>query len=157
MPHLETPLPTWVGVGGSPESVIRAAHYGFSLMLAVIGGPTARFAPYSNLFLQALEQFGHAPKPVGLHSPGHVAATDEQAYDEFWPRYLEVITRASRTRGFAIPTEASFRREIGPGRLAVRRIPRDRRPEDREEHDGRRCESVRPEVRDGRPRATRRC
>ncbi len=114
VPHLETPLPTWIGVGGSPESVIRAAHYGFSLMLAVIGGPTSRFVPYSELFHKALEQFGHTPKPIGLHSPGHVAATDEQAQEEFWPRYLEVIRRASMTRGFAVPTEASFRREIGP-------------------------------------------
>ncbi|NEN05896.1 LLM class flavin-dependent oxidoreductase [Diaminobutyricibacter tongyongensis] len=114
VPHLDKPLPTWIGVGGSPESVIRAAHYGFSLMLAVIGGPTARFAPFSELFHKALEQFGHSPKPVGLHSPGHVAATDEQAQEEFWPRYLEVITRVSKTRGFAVPTEASFRREIGP-------------------------------------------
>jgi len=115
VPHLETPLPTWIGVGGSPESVIRAARYGFSLMLAVIGGPAARFAPYSQLFHQALEQFGHTAKPIGLHSPGHVAATDEQARDEFWPRYLEVLRRVSKTRGFAVPTEASFLHEIGPG------------------------------------------
>jgi probable LLM family oxidoreductase len=115
VPHLETPLPTWIGVGGSPESVIRAARYGFSLMLAVIGGPAARFAPYSQLFHQALEQFGHTAKPIGLHSPGHVAATDEQARDEFWPRYLEVIRRVSQTRGFAVPTKASFLHEIGPG------------------------------------------
>lgn len=114
VPHLETPLPTWIGVGGSPESVVRAARYGFSLMLAVIGGPVGRFAPYSQLFLQALEQFGHTPKPIGLHSPGHVAATDEQAREEFWPRYLEVIRRVSKTRGFAVPTEASFLHEIGP-------------------------------------------
>ncbi len=114
VPHLETALPTWIGVGGSPESVIRAARYGFSLMFAVIGGPVARFAPFSALFHQALEQFGHTPKPVGLHSPGHVAATDEQARDEFWPHYLEVIKRVSKTRGFAVPTEASFLHEIGP-------------------------------------------
>jgi len=115
VPHLETDLPTWIGVGGSPESVVRAARYGFSLMLAVIGGPAARFAPYSELFGRALEQFGHTPKPVGLHSPGHVAATDEQAREEFWPRYLEVIRHVSKTRGFAVPTEASFLHEIGPG------------------------------------------
>jgi len=83
VPHLESPLPTWIGVGGSPESVVRAARYGFSLMLAVIGGPAERFAPYSRLFAQALAQFGHAPKPIGLHSPGHVAATDQRARDEF--------------------------------------------------------------------------
>jgi probable LLM family oxidoreductase len=115
VPHLETgTMPVWIGVGGSPQSVIRAAHYGFSLMLAIIGGSPARFAPFSELYRQALEQFGRAPLPVGVHSPGHVAATDEQARDEFWPYYLEVITRYSRIRGFAIPTRVSFMHEIGP-------------------------------------------
>jgi probable LLM family oxidoreductase len=115
VPHVEgRPFPVWIGVGGSPQSVIRAAHYGFSLMLAIIGGSPARFAPFSELYRQALEQFGRAPLPIGVHSPGHVAATDEQARDEFWPFYLEVLTRYSRIRGFAIPTEASFAREIGP-------------------------------------------
>jgi len=114
VPHLDTPLPTWIGVGGSPESVIRTAHYGFSLMLAVIGGPVSRFAPYAELFHKALDQFGQEPQPIGLHSPGHVAATDEQAREEFWPHYRDMITKVSATRGFAIPTESSFLREIGP-------------------------------------------
>ena len=115
VPHTENgPFPAWIGVGGSPQSVIRAAHYGFSLMLAIIGGPPARFAPFSQLFQQALAQFGRAPLPVGVHSPGHVAATDEQARDEFWPHYLEVIRRVSQTRGFAVPTEESFSYEVGP-------------------------------------------
>jgi probable LLM family oxidoreductase len=114
VPHLETPLPTWIGVGGSPESVVRAARYGFSLMLAIIGGSPARFAPYSDLYHRALEQFGREALPIGVHSPGHVAATDEQAREEFWPRYLEVITKVSATRGFRIPSEASFLHEIGP-------------------------------------------
>ena len=114
VPHLDTPLPTWIGVGGSPESVIRTARYGFSLMLAVIGGPASRFAPYTELFHKALEQFGRGPQQVGLHSPGHVAATDEQAREEFWPHYRDMITKVSATRGFAIPTEGSFRRELGP-------------------------------------------
>jgi alkanesulfonate monooxygenase SsuD/methylene tetrahydromethanopterin reductase-like flavin-dependent oxidoreductase (luciferase family) len=83
-------------------------------MLAIIGGPPARFAPFSQLFQQALERFGRPPLPVGVHSPGHVAATDEQAREEFWPRYLEVITRFSRIRGFAIPTRESFLAEVGP-------------------------------------------
>jgi probable LLM family oxidoreductase len=116
VPHPESgTFPVWIGVGGSPQSVIRAAHYGFSLMLAIIGGSPARFAPFSELFRQALESFGRAPLPVGVHSPGHVAATDEQAREEFWPRYREVISRYSKIRGFAIPTEASFMHEIGPG------------------------------------------
>ncbi|WP_285113710.1 LLM class flavin-dependent oxidoreductase [Leifsonia sp. fls2-241-R2A-40a] len=114
VPHLAAPLPTWIGVGGSPESVIRTAHYGFSLMLAVIGGPVARFAPYTELFHQALEQFGRPQQPIGLHSPGHVAATDEQAREEFWPHFRDMMTKVSATRGFAIPTEASFQRELGP-------------------------------------------
>jgi probable LLM family oxidoreductase len=115
VPHPESgTFPVWIGVGGSPQSVIRAAHYGFSLMLAIIGGSPARFAPFSELFRQALDSFGRAPLPVGVHSPGHVAATDEQAREEFWPRYREVISRYSEIRGFAIPTEESFMHEIGP-------------------------------------------
>jgi probable LLM family oxidoreductase len=115
VPHTESgPFPTWIGVGGSPQSVVRAARHGFSLMLAIIGGSPARFAPFSQLFQQALERFGRAPLPVGIHSPGHVAVTDEQAREEFWPRYREVIARYSKIRGFAIPTKESFRFEIEP-------------------------------------------
>jgi probable LLM family oxidoreductase len=115
VPHTETgPFPTWIGVGGSPQSVMRAARHGFSLMLAIIGGSPARFAPFSQLFQQALEGFGRDALPVGVHSPGHVAVTDERAVDEFWPRYLEVIRHYSRIRGFAVPTKESFLYEIGP-------------------------------------------
>jgi alkanesulfonate monooxygenase SsuD/methylene tetrahydromethanopterin reductase-like flavin-dependent oxidoreductase (luciferase family) len=83
-------------------------------MLAIIGGSPARFAPFSELFHQALEALGQPVLPIGVHSPGHVAATDEQAREEFWPRYLEVIRHVSKTRGFAVPTKESFLREIGP-------------------------------------------
>jgi probable LLM family oxidoreductase len=115
VPHLESgPFPVWIGVGGSPESVVRAARYGFSLMLAIIGGPPLRFAPFSQLFRQALHELGQPDRPIGVHAPGHVAATDEQARDEFWPHYLEVIRRVSKTRGFAVPTEESFLREVDP-------------------------------------------
>ncbi|GAA0962934.1 LLM class flavin-dependent oxidoreductase [Kribbella koreensis] len=114
VPHLDTPLPTWIGVGGSPQSVIRAAHYGFNLMLAIIGGSPSRFAPFSDLYHRALEQFGRDPLPIGVHSPGHVAATDEQAREEFWEPYREVITRMSKTRGFAIPTKSQYLAEVGP-------------------------------------------
>jgi probable LLM family oxidoreductase len=115
VPHTESgPFPVWVGVGGSPHSVVRAARYGFSLMLAIIGGSPARFAPFSQLFREALEKFGRDPLPIGVHGPGHVAATDVQASDEFWPRYLEVIRAVSGSRGFAIPTKESFLYEIGP-------------------------------------------
>jgi probable LLM family oxidoreductase len=115
VPHMELgPLPTWIGVGGSPQSVIRAARHGFSLMLAIIGGSPARFAPFSQLFQQALDRTGRPQLPIGVHSPGHVAETDEKALDEFWPHYLDVIRRYSVVRGFAVPTKASFLHEVGP-------------------------------------------
>jgi probable LLM family oxidoreductase len=115
VPHTEHgPFPVWIGVGGSPESVLRAARHGFSLMLAIIGGPPARFAPFPRLFRQALEQFGQPPRPVGVHAPGHVSATDEQAIAEFGPRWIEAIRRVSRERGFTPPTRESFMADVGP-------------------------------------------
>ena len=115
-PHSESgAIPTWIGVGGSPESVVRTARYGFSLMLAIIGGESARFAPFSRLFRQALEKFGQPDRPVGVHSPGHVAATDEQAVEEFWPSYAQVMRRVARERGFRAPTRESFLHDVGPG------------------------------------------
>jgi probable LLM family oxidoreductase len=115
VPHTEFgPFPTWLGVGGSPESVVRAARYGFSLMLAIIGGRPARFEPFSRLFREALERFGQPLRPVGVHAPGHVAATDEQAVEEFWPRRLETVRRVSRERGFRVPTWESFMADVGP-------------------------------------------
>ena len=115
VPHPEFgPFPTWIGVGGSPESVVRAARYGFSLMLAIIGGPPARFKPFPQLFREALEKFGQPARPVGVHAPGHVAATDEQAVEEFWPRWLETIRRVSEERGFRLPTKESFMLDVGP-------------------------------------------
>jgi len=115
VPHTEFgPFPVWIGVGGSPQSVVRAAHYGFALMLAIIGGSPARFIPFSRLFQEALDKFGQPPLPVGVHSPGHVAETDEKAREDFWPRYLQVIRHVAETRGFAIPTRESFMYEVGP-------------------------------------------
>src|SRR5882724_5875175 len=80
-PLPEGHLPTWVGVGGSPQSVIRAARYGLPLMLAVIGGPPIRFLPLVELHKRALEQYGHPQQPIGMHSPGFVAATDGEALE----------------------------------------------------------------------------
>jgi probable LLM family oxidoreductase len=115
VPHLEPgPFPVWIGVGGSPESVVRAARLGFGLMLAIIGGQPARFAPFSQLFAAALAEFGHPPQPVGVHAPGHVAGTDEQARDELWPHYRDVLARVGRQRGWPPPTKAQFLRETGP-------------------------------------------
>ncbi|MFF1680159.1 LLM class flavin-dependent oxidoreductase [Streptomyces sp. NPDC058256] len=108
-------IPTWVGVGGSPQSVVRTARYGFSLMLAIIGGDTGRFAPFSQLFQQALEKFGQPRRPVGIHAPGHVAATDEQAQEEFLPAFEAVIRSVAAQRGFRTPTRESLLRDVGPG------------------------------------------
>ena len=107
-------LTTWVGVGGSPESVVRAARYGFPLLLAIIGGEPLRFAPYVDLFKRALAQFGRPPLPVGAHSPGHIAATDAQARDELWPPYSVMQQRIGAERGWAPMTREQFDREAGP-------------------------------------------
>src|SRR5690606_37174629 len=72
------PIRTWVGVGGSPESVVRAAHYGFPMALAIIGGDPARFAPFVDLYHRALAQMGKEQLPVGVHSPGFIADTDAE-------------------------------------------------------------------------------
>jgi alkanesulfonate monooxygenase SsuD/methylene tetrahydromethanopterin reductase-like flavin-dependent oxidoreductase (luciferase family) len=115
VPKLESgAFPVWIGVGGSPESVLRTARHGFGLMLAVIGGPPARFAAFSELFREALDRLGQPLRPIGLHSPGHLAATDEQAMEELWPSYRDVMTRVRRQRGWAPPSKEQFRREAGP-------------------------------------------
>src|SRR6478735_12557254 len=77
-------LKTWVGVGGTPESVVRAAHYGLPLVLAIIGGQPARFAPLADLYRNALEEFDKPGQPLAAHSPGYVADTDEQAREEMY-------------------------------------------------------------------------
>ncbi len=76
-----------MGVGGSPQSVVRAARHGLPLILAIIGGEPQRFAPLVELYHRALEHAGQPPQPVGAHFPGHVAATDEQAREELWPHH----------------------------------------------------------------------
>jgi probable LLM family oxidoreductase len=107
-------LRTWIGVGGSPQSVVRAAHYGFDLMLAIIGGEPERFAPFVALYKEALEKFGFGPRPIGVHSPGHVADSDERAREELWPHYLALRSKIGAERGWAPPTRAQFDKEAGP-------------------------------------------
>jgi len=107
-------LRTWVGVGGSPESVIRAARYGLPLMLAIIGGEPLRFAPLVDLYDRALKEFGQAPQPLGAHSPGYVAGTDEAARDEYWPHYKAMHDRIGRERGWPPITRAQFDAGTGP-------------------------------------------
>jgi probable LLM family oxidoreductase len=116
VPHTETgPIPTWIGVGGSPESVLRAARYGMSMMLAIIGGSPARFVPFAELFREAQRRLDKPRRAIGVHSPGHIADTDEAAREELFPHYLEVLTRMSRIRGFRPPTREIFEAEIESG------------------------------------------
>lgn len=112
-------MPLRVGVGGTPESVVRAAKLGAHLALAIIGGDPARFAPFATLYRQALEQFGRQPLPVSIHSPGHIAETDEQAAEEMWPNYLEMFGRIGRERGWSPPSRQQFDGEVAYGSLYV--------------------------------------
>lgn len=107
-------LRTWVGVGGSPESVVRAARYGFPLMLAIIGGEPARFAPLVDLYHQALDHFGKPRQPVGIHCHGHVSGTDERARDELWPHYAAMHAAIGRERGWPPMSRQQFDRSTEP-------------------------------------------
>ncbi|GAA1649099.1 LLM class flavin-dependent oxidoreductase [Georgenia ruanii] len=107
-------LTTWVGVGGSPQSVVRAARYGLPLMLAIIGGEPARFTPLVDLYHRALSQLERADQPVGAHSPGYVAATDAEAREEMFPHYRAMQERIGRERGWPPMTVDRFEHELGP-------------------------------------------
>ncbi|WP_407320834.1 LLM class flavin-dependent oxidoreductase [Isoptericola halotolerans] len=112
-------LQTWVGVGGTPQSVLRTATYGFRLMLAIIGGAPDRFAPYVDLYQRAHEQLGTSPQPVGMHSPGFVAETDEEAKELFYPGYREIRDRIGALRGWPPLRRAEFDDEVEGGSLYV--------------------------------------
>jgi len=107
-------LKAWIAVGGSPESVVRAAYYGIPLMLAIIGGSPARFAPWAELYRDRLEKFGKPLQPIGVHSPGHVAETDEQAKEELYPHHLEMMNRIGRERGWQPIGRGHFEQSAGP-------------------------------------------
>lgn len=114
-PPIETGrLRTWVGVGGSPESVVRAARHGLPLTLAIIGGSSRRFRPYVDLYQQSLTRFHMPLQPIAVHSPGHVAATDEEAREQVWPHYLAMMSRIGRERGWPPIGRDHFEREAGP-------------------------------------------
>ena len=112
-------LSTWVGVGGSPQSVVRTARYGFPLMLAIIGGSPARFAPYVDLYRRAAEQFGTAAHEVGMHSPGFIADTDEEARELVWPRYRVIRDRIGALRGWPAVRRAEYDAEIEHGSMYI--------------------------------------
>ena len=116
-PAGSAPITTWIGVGGSPESVVRAAHYGLPLMLAIIGGDPRRFASYVSLYHEQLAQNGHAAQPVGVHSPGFVADTDDEARTVLWPAYKAMHDRIGGERGWPPMQRAAFDAEIAHGSL----------------------------------------
>ena len=107
-------LRTWVGVGGSPQSVVRAARFGFLLVIAIIGGDPLRFAPFVELYHRALREFGKPELPVAVHSPGYVADSDEQAREELWPHHAAMYERIGRERGWQPLTRAPFDALTGP-------------------------------------------
>lgn len=112
-------LKTWIGVGGSPESVVRAARYEMPLLLAIIGGDPARFRPYVDLYHRAFAQLGKPVPPIGVHSPGHVGETDEQAREAFFPGYKRMRDRIGGERGWPPMNRAEFDKEIEAGSLYV--------------------------------------
>lgn len=112
-------LPTWVAVGGTPESVVRAAKYGFGLELAIIGGPTARFAPFADLFRDALAEFGQGERRIAVHSHGFIAGTDDEAKNLYWPHWEASMGKLGRERGWAPVTRSRFEDEVRDGALHV--------------------------------------
>lgn len=119
---LQDPLPVWLGVGGTPESFVRAGTLGLPLMVAVIGGETHRFRPLVDLYRQAGEKAGHAPEKlkVGLHSLGYVANTNEEAVEQYYPGYAKTFTKIGQERGWPPVTKGHFDAQNGPrGALLV--------------------------------------
>jgi probable LLM family oxidoreductase len=119
---LQDPIPIWLGVGGTPESFIRAGTLGLPLMVAIIGGETHRFRPLVDLYREAGKKAGYRPEQlkVGMHSLGYVANTTQQALDEFYPGYAEAMTKVGKERGWPRMTRGRFEAQIGPeGALLV--------------------------------------
>jgi probable LLM family oxidoreductase len=113
---LQQPLPIWVGVGGTPQSFVRAGTLGLPLMVAIIGGETRRFRPLVELYREAGKRAGHSPErlKVGMHSPGYVAATMKEAVDDFYPGWAKVVSDIGRERGWPPMTKRDFEAQMGP-------------------------------------------
>lgn len=112
-------LPAWIGVGGSPESVIRSVKYGIPMMLAIIGGDPARFSPYVDLYHRAQDEIGRDWMPLGAHSPGHIAATDDLAREQLFPHFKVNRDRIGAERGWPPTSHDDFLREADSGSLYV--------------------------------------
>ncbi len=113
-PKTEGGLTAWVGVGGTPESVVRAARYGYGLMLAIIGGPAGRFRPFVDLYHRSLATFERGSLPIGVHSPGHIADTDQQAWDEAYEGFEAMNNTIGRERGWPAYSRLRFQHDVGP-------------------------------------------
>ena len=113
---MQNPLPIWLGVGGTPESFVRAGTLGLPLMVAIIGGETHRFRPLVDLYREAGRRAGHAPErlKVGLHSLGYVAETTQEAVEDFFPGYARMFTEIGKERGWSPVTRAQFDAQMGP-------------------------------------------
>jgi probable LLM family oxidoreductase len=107
---LQNPLPVWIGVGGTPESFVRAGILGLPLMVAIIGGKTHQFRPLIDLYREAGKQAGHSPDKlkVGIHSLGYVADKTQDAIDDFFPGYAHTMTEIGKERGWPKMTRESF-------------------------------------------------
>ena len=119
---VQNPFPIWLGVGGTPESFVRAGELGLPLMVAIIGGETRRFRPLIDLYREAGENAGHPPDrvKVGVHSLGYVAATTQEATDDFYPGYARAFTDIGKERGWPPMTRSAFDAQRGPhGALLV--------------------------------------
>ena len=113
-PRTADGLTAWIGVGGTPESVVRAASYGLPLVLAVIGGSPEQFAPLADLYHRALAHYGHPTLPISMHSPGHVAVSDELAREQLYPHQAAAFTKIGRERGWGPHTPEQFEASAGP-------------------------------------------
>ncbi|MEP6614331.1 MAG: LLM class flavin-dependent oxidoreductase [Mucilaginibacter sp.] len=118
---LQQKLPVWLGVGGTPASFARAGALGLPLMVAVIGGETNRFRPLIDLYREAGDRAGFTPGQlkVGLHSPGYVGATNEQALADYYPGYAELWTKLGRERGWPPVTKSQFDTLVAPKGVLV--------------------------------------
>ena len=112
-------LKAWVGVGGSPESVIRSVRYGIPMALAIIGGNPGRFAPYVDLYKRAQRQMGREGMPLAMHSPGFIADTDDLAIEQLYPYQKATMDRIGAERGWGPQSREQFLSEVRHGSLYV--------------------------------------
>ena len=113
---LQNPLPIWIGVGGTPESFVRAGILGLPLMVAIIGGQTPSFKPLIDLYREAGKRAGHLPHQlkVGIHSLGYVAESTPEAVDDFFPGYVHSMNEIGKERGWSPITRRDFEAQLGP-------------------------------------------